>query len=242
MTNQKDETSPLIYARVAGIFYLMMVPLGFFAMYGHTSVMAYGDAATTASNLISSASMFRLAIASALSLQLVNIILVLFLYKLLKHVNKNLVTLMVIFIMAAVPIAMITELFQVAALLLLSGADYLAVFTTEQLHAQVLFLLELHEYGIRIAFIFWGLWLFPMGYLVFKSGFLPRILGILLILGGFGYLIDAITFFLFPHFEQPVDYKWWGEVGILSWLLIKGVNVEQWEKVRLNQSNKTDAE
>jgi hypothetical protein len=111
------------------------------------------------------------------------------------------------------------------------GADYLTVFTADQLQALVPLFLDLHEHGINIAGIFWGLWLFPMGYLVFKSGFLPRILGVLLMIGCFGYLIDSATFFLFPNFDASIaQFTFIGELLLPLWLLIKGVNVEQWEK------------
>ncbi len=92
-------------------------------------------------------------------------------------------------------------------------------------------LLELHQLGISIAGIFWGLWLFPMGYLVFKSGYIPRILGILLMIGCVGYLVESFAAFLFPSFEVNIAlFTFWGEVLFPLWLLIKGVNVEGWEK------------
>ena len=138
---------------------------------------------------------------------------------------------MVIFFLVGVPIAMLNLLNQFAALLLLSGTDYLALFEPGQLHAQALFFLDLYKQGIIIAQIFWGLWLLPLGYLVFKSGFLPRILGVLLVIGGFGYLIDTFIFFLFPNFDVAINmYTGWAELFLCLWLLIKGVNVEQWEK------------
>ncbi len=112
-----------------------------------------------------------------------------------------------------------------------SGAAYLTVFETDQLHALVPLFLDLREHGINIAGIFWGLWLFPMGYLVFKSGYIPRIIGVLLIIGCFGYLIDSFTFFLFPNFDVVIsEFTFLGELLLPLWLLIKGVNVEQWEK------------
>ena len=230
MTTRTVVTSPLIYARVAGFLYLTMVPLGFFGNYGHSMLIVPGDAATTVNNILASASLFRLSIMSALMVQIVNILMVLVLYKLLKPVNRNHAVLMVIFILVAAPIAMLNELNQFAALLLLSGVDYLTAFEAGQLQAQVMFFLDLHEHGIKVAFIFWGLWLFPMGYLVFKSGFLPKILGVLLIIGCFGYLLDSVRFFFFPSFGPIVNYTFWGELLLPLWLLIKGVNVEQWEK------------
>ena len=99
------------------------------------------------------------------------------------------------------------------------------------LHALALLFRNLHDYGIQIAGIFWGLWLFPMGYLVFKSGFLPRILGILLMIGCVGYLIQSGAAFLLPNLQVNIAlFTFWGEVLFPLWLLVKGVNVVRWEK------------
>jgi len=231
--NRTAGRSPLMYARIAGFLYLSMVPLGFFGMYGHSHLIETGDAAITVSNIMASESLFRLSIASALIVQIVNILLVLVLYKLLKPVSRNYALLMVLFFLVSVPITMLNELNQIAALLILNDAEYLNVFSEEQLRVQVMLFLNLHEHGIHISGIFWGLWLFPMGYLVYKSGFLPRTLGVLLIIGCCGYLIDSVRFFFFPSFEPIVLYTFWGELIIALWLLIKGVNVEKWEECAL---------
>ncbi len=226
----KERIDPNKLARIAGMLYLTMVPLGFFGMYGHSNLIVPGDTVTTISNIMASESLYRLSIMSALVVQLVNILLVLVLYKLLKSVNKNHAALMVVFFLVSVPITMLNELNQFSALLLLSGAEYLTAFELTQLHAQVMLFLDLHEHGIHISGIFWGLWLLPMGYLVFKSGFLPRILGVLLMIGCFGYLEDSVRFYYFPSSESIVIYTFWGELLLPLWLLVKGVNVEQWEK------------
>jgi len=225
-------------ARIAGALYLIMFPLGLLGiMYVSSILIVPGDAATTANNIMASESLFRLSIVSGLIVQIINLLLVLVLYKLLKPVNKNHAVLMVIFFLVSVPITMLNMVSQSAALLLLSGADYLKVFSADQLHAQVMFFLNLHEHGVSITGIFWGLWLFPMGYLVFKSGYIPRILGVLLIIGCFGYLIESFAFFLFPNFEVEIAlFTFWGEVLFPLWLLIKGVNVEQWEKRALESA------
>ncbi len=230
MTTRTAERSPQVYARIAGFLYLLLVPLGFFGMYSASTLVVPGDAATTANNILASEPLFRVGIVSALLVQVVNIFVVLALYKLLAPVNRNMALLMVIFILLGVPIAMLNELNHFAVLLLLSGTNNLA-FTPNQLQSMVPFLLDLHAYGISIAGIFWGLWLFPMGYLVFKSGFLPRILGVLLMIGCFGYLIDSFAAFLLPNLHiQIAMFTFWGEVLLPLWLLIKGVNVEQWKK------------
>ena len=138
---------------------------------------------------------------------------------------------MVLFSLLGVPIAMLSELNKFAVLLVLNGTHYLTVFTADQVQALVSLFLDLHKYGINIAGIFWGLWLFPMGYLVFKSGFVPRILGVLLMIGCFGYLIDSVTFLLFPNLNITISqFTFIGEILLPLWLLIKGIDAEGWEK------------
>lgn len=238
MTTKEKMNSIKKTARVAGFLYLMMVPFALFGLiYVPSTLIVRGDAVTTANNIIASELLFRSGIVSALITQIIGIFVVLVLYKLLKPVNKNHAVLMVIFMLVAIPIAMLSEVNKFAALFVLNGADYLTVFKADQLHTQAMLFLELHEYGIGIASIFWGLWLFPMGYLVFKSGFLPRILGVASIIAGFGYFFDFFSFFLFPNADATIGlYTGWMEILFPLWLLIKGVNVEQWEKRALGSA------
>jgi uncharacterized protein DUF4386 len=230
MTTRTAETSPLVRARVAGFLYLMAnLPAPFALLYLPSRLIVRGDAAATANNIMASESLFRLGIVGLLFNGIGMIFLVLALYQLLKVVNKNVAWLMVLFVLVGVSIGMLNELNNLAVLLLLSGADYLKVFTTEQLQALVYFFLRLHGQGFNIAQIFWGLWLFPLGYLAFKSGFLPRIIGVLLIIACFGYVIQSFAAFL-GYNVSIIFYTGWGELLLTLWLLIKGVNVEQWEK------------
>ncbi len=219
-------------ARATGVLYLGLVPLAFLGFpYGLPHLFVPGDAATTANNIMASESLFRLSIVIALLGAIINVFVVLALYRLLKPVNKDMATLMVVFLLLSVPVAMLNELNHIAVLILLSGANYLTPFTTIQLQALVLLFHDLHNYGLSIAQPFWGLWLLPMGYLVFKSGFLPRILGILLIIGCFGWLAESAAAFLLPNYGLRIGMiTGLGEVLFPLWLLIKGVNVEQWEK------------
>jgi hypothetical protein len=225
-------------ARLAGLLYLsiaILAPIG--DMFVRQSLIVPGDAATTAHNIAASEGLFRLGFVSDLVTQTIHVFLVLALFKLLKAVNKNQALLMVLLGLVGVPIAMLSALNQIAALLLSSGADYLTAFAPDQLQALVPLFLDLHEQGVFIAQIFWGLWLFPLGYLVFKSGYIPRILGVLLIIGGLGYLVDCLIVFLFPSFDVTISlFTFWGEVLLPLWLLIKGVNVEQWEKRALESA------
>lgn len=226
MTSRTADTSPLLIARLAGFLYLLVVPLGIFgSLYVPSRLIVSGDAATTADNLMASESLFRLGIVSDLLAPLVLILVVLLLYKLLKSVNKTMGLLMVSFVLVGASISILNKLNQFAALQLLSGADYLKVFTTEQLQALALLFLRLHDRGGTIAFIFWGLWLFPLGFLVFNSGFFPRMLGVLLMIACFGYVINSFAILL-SYTVNVGMFAALAEVLFILWLLIKGINVE----------------
>lgn len=235
MTNHNNILSPRIYSRAAGLLYLSVILLGVFSMlYMRLYLVVEGDGAATVSNIIASEPHARLSIVAGLINQVVNIILALVLYKLLKPANKTHAVLMVVLFLVSAPITMFNQLNHFAVVLLSNGHDYLTMFTPGQLHELVFFFLELHEYGIQIAAIFWGLWLFPMGYSIFKSGYLPRFLGILLMIACFGYLFDSFTALLFPNFAVTVvQFTFIGEPALTLWLLFKGVNVKKWQKQTL---------
>jgi Domain of unknown function (DUF4386) len=218
-------------ARLAGLLYLVLALLSAFGLtYVPATLIVPGDVVTTAQNIVASASLFRLGFMSNLMTFTVNIFVALLLYKVLKTVNKNAASLMVVLILLGLGIAMLNELNQVVALLLLRS-DYLTAFTPVQLQSLASLFLDIYQHGFSIAHIFWGLWLFPMGYLVFKSGFLPKVIGILLIIAGLGYLVDFTLFFLAPDVTLKASYfTFVGEVALLFWLLVKGINVEKWQK------------
>jgi len=162
---------------------------------------------------------------SAFLVQIINIAVVLVLYKILIPIHKPFAQLMVVFIFMGVPIAMLNELNHMAVLLLLDTTviEGTKVLINIQNASSILFFLNLHEAGIFIAGIFWGLWLFPMGYLVYHSGYIPKIIGILLMIGSVGYIVDTAIFFLYPSIDLVLsEYTFIGEVVFPLWLLIKG--------------------
>ena len=236
--NTKEEMNPKKTARTAGFLYMLLIPLGIFGMlYVPNTLFVPGDVAATVNNIMANQTLFRSSIVIALLTQVVQIFVVLYLYKVLKPVNKHHAVVMVVFILIGVPIAMLNELNQFAVLLLMNGADYLTVFTSDQIQALIALFLDLRHTGINIAQIFWGLWLFPMGYLVFKSGFLPKIIGVFLIVACFGYLTDSFIFFFVPDFDITFsEFTFLGEAMITFWLLFKGVNVEEWKKRSLESA------
>jgi hypothetical protein len=204
-------------------------------LYAPSMLIVPGDAATTARNIAASESLFRLGIASTLLSHLSSdIFWPLVLYQLLKPVNRNMASLMVIFSLVGFPISALNEVNLLAVLAVLHGVGSPPSFTPDQVIALVSLFVGLHADGIRIATIFWGLWLFPYGYLVYKSGFLPKILGLMLMVGCFGYLIQSFAEILLPNLEASIGLlPLLGSLGELLtplWLVVRGVNVEQWRK------------
>ena len=215
--------------RFAGLLYLLTaIPNVFYLIYLPSVLIVPGDATATAGRIMASESLFRMGIVSELAGATIFIFVVLALQDLLKGVNKKYASLMVTFFVISVPISCVNVLNQIAVLRLLRGDSFLSVFDQRQLDALVMVFLNLHGYGTVVAQIFWGLWLFPFGVLVFKSGVLPRILGVLLIIGCFGYIAASVTVLLFPasgHMVHELLIAPGGvaELSILLWLLIKGI-------------------
>lgn len=211
------------------MLYLAVIVFGVTAELVRQSLIVPGDATTTVNNIMASESLFRLAFVIDLIMIACFLLLPLALYVLLKPVNKNLALLMVIFVLVSVPIMFINMLIHFAPLLLLSGADYLTVLGADQLHALVMFFFELYTAGVMIATIFHGLWLLPLGFLVYKSGYFPRILGVLLMIACFGFLIDSLRYFVFPEYEvityPGIVFEIIGEFGFCGWLLLKGAKI-----------------
>jgi len=238
MTTKESINSPQKTARVAAFVFLIIFFLGMSAeLFIRLGMIVPGDAAATVRNIAASEALFRLSLVSDLIRQTLLMALTLILYKLLKPVNKTIAALMVIFYLVCVPVSMLNELNHLAVLLLSSGAGYLTAFKADQLNALVMFFLDMRKYGTFFP-QFFSFWLLLLGYLVFKSGFLPRILGILLMLVGLCNTVLAVLFFLFPTFDATIFglFAFLGEALFYMWLLIKGVNVEVWEKRALESA------
>src|SRR5437867_10134112 len=217
-------------ARIAGAIYLSMVVTGPFSLiYVPSKLLVRGNAAATAENVIAHETMFRLSILAALVGQVIFICLAIALYRLLSGVNKIWAALMVAFVLVSAAVGFVNTLNDIAALILFRGADFLAVFDNPQRDALGMLFIRLHTQGIFIDEMFWGLWLFPFGLLVFRSGFLPRFIGVWLMINCFGYVILSVTALFFPDYYEAA-FKWvqpvlFGELAIMLWLLIRGTKV-----------------
>ena len=219
-------------ARIAGLLYLIYIVTTIAAdVFGRSKLIVYGDAAATARNIMASEWQFRLGITGDLVSAVFFLLAAWALYVLLKSVNERFALLFLLLNLGGVAVYSINLLNQFAALLLLSGADYLKVFQAEQLQATAMFFLILHKNGYWIAQIFFAAWLFPLGYLVFKSGFLPKILGIVMMIHFVGWLLTFLQFFLFPGFgvitylTYPLGLV--SELGLTLWLLIMGARDQE---------------
>jgi Domain of unknown function (DUF4386) len=213
--------------RVAGVGYLLTSIVGFFAIgYVPDKLIVSGNAAATANNIAASETLFRLGIAGELIGMAGFIFVAMALYDLLKGVNQRHASLMVLLIVVSIPIAFLNELNSIAALFLVHGADFLSVFEKPQREALAMLFLKLHGEGFVVAEMFWGLWLFPLAMLVYRSRFLPRFLGVWLALAGFAWVIQSITGILLPQYQNKV-YSYsqpaiFGEIAFMLWLVIKG--------------------
>ncbi len=221
-------------ARIAGLLYLTVVLTGIFhLMYVPSRLIVWDNASVTFNNILESETLFRLGIVAGIVCYTAFLILPFVLYKLLHQVNNTYAVGMVILAVISVPVSLINLLNKVNVLTLIGKAQYLQAIGTDELQAQVLLYLDFYNNGMKIASLFWGLWLLPFGYLVFKSGFLPKLLGIFLMAGCFGYLTNFIGGFLIPNYGDlgisrmislPASI---GEIGICLWLLIIGVRHKQ---------------
>jgi hypothetical protein len=224
-------SSPKRLARIAGLLYLIVGIFGGFAIaYVTAKVYAPGDAATTAGNVLANSGLVRIGVIADLLQATVFVFLAMVLYALLKAVNGNAARAMVILVAIATTLMCLNEVFQFAALLVATDGSYLAAFGAAGSHALVLLLLDMHHYGFLIAQIFFGLWLVPLGYLAYTSGMFPKALGVVLIVGGFSYLVDMLAAFLVPDVGAQIHGflaipPTIAEIWMLGYLLVKGVKV-----------------
>jgi len=219
-------------AQKAGLLYLLFSLVAicdeFFLSGG---IVVSGDAAATARNIIASELTYRISILTGFVDLILFVLLVVSLYNLFKDVNRKHAMLMVLLVSMGIGISLVNVALKTAPLILLSGSDYLSVFTKPQLDALALGFLSLRGSGAMVATAFWGLWLFPFGMLVIRSGFIPKLFGILLFVAGFAYFTSSVTSIVLPDYRHTVNQivmpLYFGEIPIIFWLLIKGAKERQ---------------
>lgn len=224
-----DATRGISAARTAGLLYLVVVVTGIFSLgYVPSQLIVSGDGAATVERIVASERLFRLGIAAGFVCYIAFLLLPFALHRLLAHVNRRAAFLMVVFAVVSVPISLSNLVNKLDVVTLISGKPYLSTLSPEQIQTAVMLSLARYNSGVLVAEIFWGLWLLPLGYLIFRSRMLPRALGVLLMLGCFGYLIEVFGTTLIPGYSKTALGRFAtlpasiGEIGTCLWLLVVG--------------------
>lgn len=230
-TNQK-------YAKNAGLLYLTYIVVYALAdAIGRSTIIVYGDAATTASNILASHWQFRIGFIGDLLAAVLFLLTAWALYRLLQPINQNLALLFLLLNLVGVAIQSASDLFLPASQIVLGSIGSSNAFQTDQMQALAMFSLHLYKNGHTIAQIFYGAWLFPLGYLVYKSGFLPKALGVVLMIDCATWLMTSLQFFLFPDFKAityvsyPLGFI--AEFGLTLGLLVMGVRQQKLVAVKV---------
>jgi hypothetical protein len=220
---------------MTGVLYLLVVLCGIISeILVKNVVFVPGDMAATVSQITIYGFIFRLGFVVMLARLVFLTLLVLALYKLFGQVNRDVAAAMVAFGLVSVAVSMVALVFEFSAPLLLTSSDYSTLLTTDQWLAQVQFFINMQVHADKAAQIL-SLWVILLGFLMFKSGYFPKLLGILMMVAGVGYMAEFLVFFLLPQLDvQIAGVAFLAEVAFPFWLLIKGVNVEQWKSRALD--------
>jgi len=233
---ERIEESPRLYARIAGFLYLIVIVGGVFAeLFVRGRLIVHGDAAATAHNIVAHELLYRWGFAVELFYcAFCNVPLALIFYNLFKVVNKNVALLVVFFDLVGTAIESVSLLAHFAPLVFLGGGHYLSAFNEEQLQASAYMSLQLFDTGFAICLVFFGFYCLSLAYLILRSTFFPRLIGVLLAIEGLGYLINSFALFLAPALEARIFPYFMataiGEVALCLWLLVMGVNEHRWKE------------
>ena len=236
MMERIAEASPRLKARIAGLLYLIVIAGGIFAeLFVRSALIVRGDAAATAANILAHEQLYRLGFAAGIIILVCNIPLAVIFYDLFKVVNRSVSLLVAFFILVGTAIESVNLLNHFMPLILLEGGRYLSVFEAEQLQALAYMSLKLQAVGFSISLVFFGFYCLLTGYLVFRSTFLPLLLGVLLAIGGLCYLTNSFAYFLWPElasrlFPAILVPSGIAELSLSLWLISIGVNVQRWKE------------
>jgi Domain of unknown function (DUF4386) len=236
MPDRTFETSPQLYARIGGVLYLIIIVLGLFGeAFVRNRLIVSGDAAATAANIRSMESLWRWGVATELVLLICAIPLTLIFFLLLRPVSREIALLTVFFNLVSIALEANITLYQLAALFPLGDATYLTAFAPQELPALASLSNRMHGYGFGFSLIFFGCVCLLLGYLIFRSGYLPKAIGVLMQIAGVSYLTNSFALILAPNladriFPAILVPAFVGEVSLCLWLLIKGINLERWQQ------------
>lgn len=235
MTEMARELSPQRYARTAGALYLIIIVFGVFSeMFVRSGLIVPGNAAATTSNIQAAPGLFRAGFLADSIMFLCDVALAVLLYVLLKPVSRVVALVAMCFRLAQTAVIALNLLHYHAATLLLTGPGYATAFGSEQITALTAFFLDPHGHGYDLGLLLFGVHCLLLGYLIFKSSYLPRVLGVLAVNAGLAYLIGSYTRFLFPDYAETVSPIYIvsiaSELSLCLWLLIKGVNLQAWAR------------
>src|SRR5712691_13243207 len=236
MKEHEVESSPRVLSRIGGVLYLIIIVIGLFGeAFVRNRIIVPGDATATAANIRSMESLWRLGIAADFFLLICTVALALIFFVLLRPVSRDLALLAVFFNLVSLAVEAAVQLYLLGALFPLGKAEYLRAFQPEQLYALASLSVKSHGYGFGVALIFFGCVCLILGYLIFRSGFLPKVIGVLMQIAGLSYLTNSFALILAPTFANRIFPAvlvpaFVGEASLCLWLLVKGVNVEKWEE------------
>ncbi len=231
----KNLEPPQVWARVAGVMYLLIIATGAFGeIVVRGTLFVSGDPSSTAANIAASESLWRVGIVGDILQHVFDIPVMLALYLILKPVNKNLARLAILFNLIQTAVLVANSFNLIMPLFLVGNAEYLKAFAPNQLHVWTQLFVRLHSYGFGVGLVFFGLTCLVVGYLIFKSGYLPRILGILMIIAGLCYLTNSLALLLAPTVAAVIVPAILlpalvAELSLALWLVIKGIRVEAWK-------------
>ena len=236
MTDRTVETSPQLYARIGGVLYLIIIVVGLFdEAFVRNRIIVSGDATATAANIRSLESLWRFGIAAEFFLLICAVALTLIFFVLLRPVSRDLALLAVFFNLVSLAVEAAVQLYLLGALFPLGKAEYLRAFEPEQLYALASLSVKSHSYGFGVALIFFGCVCLIDGYLIFRSGYFPKTIGVLMTIAGLSYLTNSFALILVPTFANRIFPAvlvpaFVGEASLCLWLLVKGVNVPKWKE------------